>query len=351
MSRMNAYVGMTVLLLTAGGTVSLFGASGPYHFLREIPIGTEGGWDYLSVDSPGHRLYVSHGASVVVIDLDSLSVKGEITNTPGVHGLAVAPELGRGFSSNGRESKSSIVDLKTLATLSKVDTGEKPDAILYVPGHKEVYTFNGRGNSATVFGAESGKVVATIPLPGKPEFAAYDPGVDRVYNNIEDKNEVVALDATAHKVADSWPIAPGEEASGLAVDPAHHHVFIGCHNNLMLMLDGRTGKVLSQVAIGDGVDANAFDPGTEFAFASCGDGTVTIARAEGDKLALVQSLKTTRGARTMTLDPRTHNLYLAAAQYEAAPADAGTGGGRKRPKMVAGSFKVLVYAMDADSAK
>src|ERR1051326_7019378 len=152
-----------------------------YHFVKEIPIGGEGGWDYLSIDPAGHRLYVSHATKVVVIDLEKDAVVGEIEDTPGVHGFAIAPELGRGFSSNGREAKASIVDLKTLKTISKVETGENPDAILYDTAHQEVYTFNGRGHSATVMDAQSGKVVATIPLPGKPEFAVEDPKADRIY--------------------------------------------------------------------------------------------------------------------------------------------------------------------------
>ena len=203
-------------------SASLLGADGPYHLLKEIPVGGVGGWDYLSIDEAARRLYVSHGAKVIVIDLDQEKVAGEILDTPGVHGIALAPARQRGYTSNGQESKSSIVDLKTLKTLAKVETGANPDAILYEPVRDEVYTFNGRGQSATVFGGTSGKVVATVPLSGKPEFAAADPAVGRIYCNIEDKNEVVAIDTTTHAVVNSWPIAPGEEASGMAIDLAHH---------------------------------------------------------------------------------------------------------------------------------
>ena len=320
-------------------------ADGPYHFLKEIAVGGEGGWDTLSIDETAHRLYVSHASKVVVIDLDKGEVVGEITNTPGVHGFAPVSEFQRGFSSNGQESKASMVDLKTLKTLSKVDTGANPDGMLYEPGQHEVYMFNGRGQSATVIDAKSDKVVATIPLGGKPEFAQADSAAGRVYNNLEDKSEVVAIDIKKHEVVNRWPIAPGEEASGMAIDLAHHRLFLGCGNKMMVMMDSTSGKVVASVPIGQGVDANAFDPGTQLAFSSCGDGTVTIAHEDApDKLTVVQTLKTERGAKTMTLDPKTHKIYLASAKFEAQPEQA-PGSPRQRPKMVTGSFKILVYGM------
>lgn len=320
------------------------GADAAYHLLKEIPVGGDGGWDYLTVDEAGRRLYVSHATKLVVIDLDQETIVGEITDTPGVHGIAVAPELGRGFTSNGREDKASIVDLKTLKTVAKVPTGGNPDAILYEPGQKEVYTFNGRGKSATVFAAESGKVLTTIELGGKPEFAVVDPRVSRVYCNLEDKNELVAIDTKSHQVVNRWPIAPGEEATGLAFDAAHHRLFLGCGNKLMTMMDSATGKVLAKVPIGQGVDATVFDPGTQLAFSSNGEGTVTIAHEDtSEKLTVVQTLKTAPGAKTMALDTTTHKIYLAAVKYEtAAPAP-----GQKRPKATPGSFKILVYGLSA----
>ena len=318
-------------------------AEGTYHFLKEIPVGGEGGWDYLSVDSAARRLYVTHGSKVVVIDLDKEEVVGEISDTPGVHGFALAPDLKRGFASNGQESKASIVDLKTLKTLAKVTTGANPDAILYEPGQQEVYTFNGRGNSATVFAASTGKVVATIPLSGKPEFATTDTQAGRIYCNIEDKSEVAVIDTKTHQVVNTWPIAPGEEASGMAIDVANHRLFLGCGNKLMVMMDNTNGKIVATVPIGEGVDANAFDPDTKLAFSSNGEGNVTIAQeATPGELKVVQTLPTERGARTMTLDPKTHRIYLAAAKVESTPAPA-PGAPRQRPKMVPGSFKVLVY--------
>ena len=261
----------TTLLLALGlaaWSAPIPGADGPYRQLKEIAIGGEGGWDYLSVDSAARRLYVSHATKVVVVDLDKDAVVGEIAPAPGVHGIAIAPDLGRAFVSNGREATVSIVDLKTLQITATVKTGDNPDAILYEPVHKEVYAFNGRSKSATVFDAKTGELRATIALPGKPEFAVFDEKAGRIYNNIEDTNQLVAIDPVAHTVVATWPIAPGEEASGLALDPEGHRLFVGCSNNLMLMVDAANGKVLASVPIGPGVDANAYDPGTGLAFAS-----------------------------------------------------------------------------------
>jgi DNA-binding beta-propeller fold protein YncE len=267
-------------------------------------------------------------------------VVGAITNTPGVHGLAVAPDLHLGITSNGRENKAGIVDLKTLQTVAKVETGQNPDGMLYEPARQEAYLFNGRGESATVVDVKSAKVVATVPLGGKPEFGTANPKARRVYDNLEDKGELVAIDTGTHKVVNRWPIAPGEEASGMAIDLEHHRLFLGCHNTIMVMMDSESGKVVATVPIGGGVDANAFDPGTGLAFASCGDGTVTIAHEDApDKLTVVQTLHTERGARTMALDPKTHRIYLATAKFEAAAPD--QPGPRRR--FAPGSFKILVY--------
>jgi len=331
---------LATTLFSFGAAMTVVAAGVNYHLLNTIPVGGDGGWDYLSVDSGAQRLYVSHASKVVVIDLAKDAVVGEITNTPGVHGVALAPELNRGLVTCGRENKAALVDLKTLATLSKTDTGANPDGMLYEPGHQEFYTFNGRGESATVIDAKSGKVVATIPLGGKPEFAVADSTAGLVFNNLEDKSELVAIDTAKHTVANRWPIAPGEEASGLAFDEKNHHLFLGCGNKVMAMVDSTTGKVLATVPIGDGVDANAFDPGTQLAFASCGDGTVTVAKADGHKLTVVQTLTTEKGARTMTIDPATHKIYLASGKFSAPAA------GQRRGKMEPGSFKILVYGME-----
>jgi DNA-binding beta-propeller fold protein YncE len=288
---------------------------------------------------------VSHATKVVVIDTATNTVVGEVTPANGVHGFAVAPDLGRGFASNGRDNTASSVDLKTLKILSTVKTGENPDCILYEPGHKEVYTFNGRGHSATVFDARTGEVRATIPLGGKPEFAVVDVAAGRIYNNIEDTSQVVAIDTATRAVVATWPLAPGEEASGLAVDLAHHRLFIVASNEMMVMMDSTNGKVLSTLPIGPGVDAAAYDPATGFAFASSSDGTLTVAKVDAaGQLALVQKIETPARSRTMTLDPATHRIYISAAEFTpAAPAPAGGRGGR--PPMAPDSFKVVVYEM------
>src|SRR6478672_9004699 len=255
-------------------------AEDSYKFLNDIQIGGEGGWDILTIDAAARRLYLSHATKVVVVDLEKNAVVGEIEDTPGVHGFLAVPQVGRGFSSNGKENKASVVDLKTLRTVSKIDTGESPDALVYDSKHGEVYIFNHRGGSVTVIDARSSKVAATISLGGGPEFAAVDPTSDRIYVNIEDKSEVAAIDTAKHEVVAHWPLAPGEEPSGIALDAAHHRLFSTCHNKMMTMLDTQSGKVVGSVPIGSGVDGCAFDDASQLAFASCGDGTTTIAREQ-----------------------------------------------------------------------
>ena len=340
------WLGSLLLMATLApaGAQAAAGKDPGYHLLKEIPLAGDTGWDYLSVDSGAHRLYVTHGTHIVVVDTQSDAVVGDIADTPGVHGFALAPKLGRGFASNGGEAKVSIVDLKTLATRSKVATDEGPDAILYEPKHEEVYAFNGRGHSVTVLSASTGQVVvASLKLPGKPESPVDDVSAGKVFDNIEDKNEVVVLDTKSHQLVNEWPIAPGESASGMAFDAAHHRLFLGCENHLMLMMDSTNGKIVASVPIGSGVDANAFDDGLQLAFSSNGEGTVTIAHEDSpSKLTVMQTLTTQPSARTMALDPRTHRIYLAAATFEPAPPPA-PGAPRRRPPIVPGSFKVLVY--------
>jgi YVTN family beta-propeller protein len=314
-----------------------------YKSLNEIPIGGEGGWDYVTVDAAARRLYLSHATKVVVVDLEKNAVAGEIADTPGVHGFVAAPEIQRGFSTNGREAKVSVVDLKTLATISKVDTGEGPDAIAYDAKRGEVYVFNHKGNSATVIDTKTSKVISTIPLNGSPEFGAVDSAAGRVYCNVEDKSEVAVIDPAKHQVVARWPLAPGTEPTGMAFDRAHHRLFVGCSNKVMTMLDTETGKVVATVPIGAGVDACAFDDSTQLAFASCGDGTTTIAKQETpEKLTVVQTLTTERGARTMALDPQTHRIYLPTAKFQPPPTPS-PGASPSRPTIVPNTLKLLVY--------
>jgi YVTN family beta-propeller protein len=322
----------------------------PYNRLNEIPIGGEGGWDILTIDSTANRLYLSHATKVVVVDLNKNAVAGEIADTPGVHGFVAVPELQRGFSSNGKEAKSSVVDLKTLKTVSKIDTGESPDALVYEPLRGEVYVFNHKGNSTTVIDVKQTKIVATIPLGGGPEFAVADANTKRIYCNIEDKSEVAVIDTSKHEVIARWPVAPGTEPSGIALDAVHHRLFATCHNKMMTMLDTETGKVIATVPIGAGVDGCAFDDGRQLAFASCGDGTATIAKEETpDKLMVLQTLKTERGARTMALDPKTHRIYLPSAQFQPPPSPS-PGASPARPTIVPNTLKLLVYG-PTESAK
>ena len=325
-------------------------AEGPYKFFNEIAIGGEGGWDILTVDSPAHRLYLSHATKVVVVDLEKNVVAGEITDTPGVHAFLAVPELKRGFSSNGKENKSSVVDLTTLKTIEKVDTGESPDAMAYEPKRSEVYVFNHRGNSVTVIEAKGAKVVSTVELGGSPEFGVADPDAGRVYCNLEDKSEVVAIDTAKHEVVARWPLAPGTEPTGIALDTAHHRLFAACNNKMLVMLNTETGKVVATVPIGAGTDGCAFDDKTQLAFVSCGEGVTTIAKEETpDKLAVVQTLKTEPRARTMALDPETHRIYLPTAQFQPAPSPS-PGASPARPTIVPNTLKLLVYGR-GESAK
>lgn len=331
----------TAVALMVLAAFTVFAQNGPYKLITEIKIGGEGGWDYLNIDSAAHRLYVSHATKAVVVDTEKNTVIGEIADTPGIHGaIGVAP--GRVFTSNGRGNNASIVDAKTLQTLSKVETEGNPDYIMFEPKRKEVYTMNGRGASASVIDVGTGKVTATIPLGGKPEAAQPDVAAGRVYVNIEDKNNIAVIDIATHNVVANWPIAPGEEATGLAIDLKNHRLFIGASNKLMLMMDSTNGKIVAQVPVGPGVDSTWFDPSNGYAFSSAGgDGTVTIAHEDSPtRLTVVQTLQTAPGARTMALDPATHRIYVARASY-GPPAE-----GRGRGAIVPGSMTVLVYGLN-----
>ena len=316
-------------------------ADSGYHVINKLQLGGEGGWDYLTVDSSDRRLYISRGTHVMVLDLDTDKLVGDITGTTGVHGIAVAPELDRGFTSNGRINTASIFELKTLKVVGQVKTGTNPDAILYDSASKRVFTFNGGSKDATVFEGASGEVVGTIPLGGKPEFAAAD-GKGKVYVNIEDKDEVVEIDSLKLAAVKRYPLKPCEEPSGMGFDPEHHRVFAGCHNKVMAILDVSTGKVIAAVPIGEGVDGNGFDPGTELAFSSNGEGTLTVVRElSPGKFGVAETVTTQRGARTMAIDPRTHNIYLPTATFAPLPASIPEGA-KPRPVMIKDSFVIVV---------
>ncbi len=313
-----------------------------YHLLKKYQVGGEGFWDYMKMDSEARRLYISRGTHVMVLNADTGEVAGDIPDTQGVHGIALAPELGRGFTSNGRSATVTIFDMKTLKVLGEAKTDTGPDGIIYDPASQRVFTFNGRGNSSTAIDAATGNVAGTIPLEGRPEFAAAD-GAGHVYNNLEDKSIVVEIDSKSLKVLNRWPLAPCEEPSGMAIDTEHRRLFIGCHNQMMAVMDADTGKVIATPAIGKGVDANGFDPATGLAFSSNGEGTLTVVHEDSpDKFTVVDNVQTQRGARTMALDTKTHNVYLVTAEFGPPPA-ATAENPRPRPTMVPNSFVVLVF--------
>jgi DNA-binding beta-propeller fold protein YncE len=312
------------------------------HVVNTYKIGGEGWWDYLTIDPASRHLFLSRGTHVMVIDADSGKMLGDIPDTQGVHGIALDADNGRGFTSNGREGTVTIFDLNTFKPLDKVkDVGENPDAILFDPATKRVFTMNGRSHDTTAIDAASGKIVGKIPLGGKPEFGV-STGAGEVFVNIEDKSELVVFDPKDLKVKSRWPLAPCQEPSGLAMDMKSRRLFVGCDNKMMAVVDADSGKVIATTPIGEGVDANRFDPDTQLAFASCGDGSLTVVHEDSpNKFSVVQSVATARGARTMTLDPKTHQVYLVTAKFGPPPA-ATASNPHPRPAMLPDSFMVLV---------
>lgn len=337
-SFLSASCGCVFLLLATFVTA---GDSG-YHLINTYKLGGEGGWDYLTMDSASRRLYISRATHVIVLDADSGKVVGDIPDTPGVHGIALAPELGRGFVSDGREATVTIFDLRTLEPITKVKVGENPDCILYDPATKRVFTFNGRSHDSTAIDAASGTVVGTIKLDGKPEFAVSD-GKGEIFVNIEDKSQLDAIDAQKLQVKSSWPLAPCEEPSGLAIDRKHRRLFAGCDNKMMAVADADTGKVIATPPIAEGVDANAFDPETEMAFASCGEGVLTIVHEESpNKFTVLENVATQQGARTMALDEKTHQVYTVTAKFGPPPAPTADNP-HPRHTILPDTFVVLVF--------
>jgi DNA-binding beta-propeller fold protein YncE len=294
----------------------------------------------MTIDTASNRLFLSRGSHAMVIDLVRDSVVGDIPNTPGIHGVALAPELNRGFTSNGRDSSVTIFDYKTLATLGVVKIAARnPDAILYDPSSKRVFTFNGGTSNATAIDATNGTVVGTVDLQGTPETAVSDGG--KAYVNLEDKSVIAVFDPRTLIVEARWPLAPCEEPSGLAIDRVNKRLFAGCGNKTMAVVDMRTGKVIASPAVGDGVDAAGFDAGTGFAFTSNGEGSITVVHEDTpDKFTVVETVPTQRGARTMAVNPKTHRLYTVTASFGPTPAPTADRP-RPRPPMIPGSFVVL----------
>lgn len=285
-----------------------------YHIVKKIPIPGEGSWDYLTVDEAARRLYVSHGTQVEVLDVDSGAIVGKIENTKGVHGIALAPDQGRGFVSEGQSSTVRIFDLKTLTTITEIPSGKKPDAIIYDAPTKRVFAFNGGGNSATAIEAADGKVAGTVDLGGGPEYAVSD-GTGSVYNNLEDESLVLKINARSLKVEQRWTTSPCASPSSIAMDRASRRLFIGCRSKVMAVMNADNGRVVTTLPIGDHVDATAFDPESKLIFNSNGEGTITVIHEDSpDKYSVVETVKTLPKAKTMALDFKTHRLFLSTAE-------------------------------------
>ena len=328
-----------ILLLLAAAIAQ---ARPHYRLAREMPLPGDEGWDYLTFEQGGHRLFVAHGTRVLVIDAEAMRVVGEIPNTPGVHGIALAPDLGRGYVSAGRSNSIVVFDLQTLARLKEIKTtGDNPDAIVYDAATHRVFTFNGRGRNATALDTRTDQIVGTIPLDAKPEFAVSD-DQGNVYVNLEDRNSLAVIDPQRLVVSAVWPLSGCEAPSGLALDRAHRRLFAGCDNKVMAVVDTASGRVVGTAPIGGGVDAANYDPGARLAFASCGEGVLTAVTVNADGVpAVAQSLPTQRGARTMALDERTHRIFLVTANF-GAPPPVTPEQPHPRPAILPGSFRLLV---------
>jgi len=296
--------------------VALLGASassGSYRIIKKIPVPGQGGWDYLTVDDVARRLYVSHGTKVEILNLDSGELIGSIP-TEGVHGIALAPQSGRGFISDGKASTVLVFDLKSMKVLNQVASPKGPDAIIFDPATSRIFAFNGESNSATVIDAASGKLAGTVDLGGGPEFAAAD-GNGYVFNNLEDESLVLKINSRELKVEQRWPTAPCARPSSMAMDRADRRLFVGCRSKVMAVMDADTGKVITTLPIGDHVDATAYDPDSKLIFNSNGEGTITVIRQDSpDKYSVAETIETLPRAKTMALDPKTHQLYLSTAE-------------------------------------
>ena len=331
-----------VMALTLSVFVPVVSAG--YHLAHQIPVGGAGGWDYLEVDAAARRLYIAHEDTVVVIDVDSLKVVGEVPNCPGMGGVAVAPELNRGFTANGSEDTVTVFALDTLKPVARWKaTGKRPNQILYESGTKRVFTFNSTGRNATAFDAVTGEVLGTIPLDGRTEFPVAD-GKGMIYDSLQDKATIVAIDARTLKVTATYSLAPHKDPAGTTMDPETRRLFVACRSQSLLVLDADTGKILSTIPIGARNDAAKFDPGLKLAFASNGDGTLAVVHEENaDKFTLVETVKTEFGARTMAVDPQTHRLFLPSADYEPSAKPTKESPNPRR-KMLPNTFRVLVYS-------
>jgi YVTN family beta-propeller protein len=325
-----------IILLISGILVYSKQASrGDYKIVNKIHLEGDEKWDYLFSDDINNRLYVSHGSMVQVIDEATGTSVGKITGLNGVHGIAIAPDLNKGFITSGKDSSVTIFSTHSLQVQAKITvTGKGPDAILFDPFSNKVFVFNGKSDNATVIDAVSNKILATIPLDGKPEFSVSD-GKGKVYVNLEDKSSIAVINPMTCKVEHVWPTGPGEEPTGLALDNENHRLFSVCKNKLIVVVDALTGKVVTSLPIGERCDGVTFDPGSKCVYTSNGDATMSIVKEDANgKFIVLESFTTQEGARTITINKMTHHIYLPAASFS--PAAEG-----KKPKIIAGTFVIL----------
>jgi DNA-binding beta-propeller fold protein YncE len=309
------FIRAIVLTFLAIVQVAVCKADGPYHFVKEIPLSGTGGCNFLLMDEPGRRLYIVCTNQITVLDLGMGQVVGTITNASGVRGFAVADRVGRGFLSDGQEPKMSIIDLRTYKTVMKIDTGRNPAAILIDPSRMDVYAFNQGDDSASVYEADDGDFVKNIKLTGKPGLAVVDPKAGRIYCAIEDKNEIDVIDTRTHTVTNHWPIMAGVTVSGIASDPLHHRLFLGCTNKVILMVDSTNGRVLDTLPTDQGVGFIAFDPTRRFIVGSAAEGTVSVAGEYTlENLKMLQTLEAGHAVCAMVVDPKTGRIYLATGE-------------------------------------
>jgi YVTN family beta-propeller protein len=334
-----AAIAATLLCCLLAITAQLV-AQQPYKVIDRWKIGGDGGWDYLLADPPAHRLYITRGAQVLVLDTTTGKQVGAIARLHGTHGIALDTAGKLGYISDGGGNAVVVFDRATLATVATIPAGTNPDGIVFEPATQTVWAFNGRSNNATVIDAASGKVVATIPLPGKPEFPAVD-GKGNVFDNLEDKSEIVRLDAHTNKLTAEWPLAGCDGPSGLAFDVAGSRLFPVCDGKKMGVVDSNTGKTLATPAIGDGPDAAGWDAAHKLAFASCGEGVLSVVDASAPGYPTIQTLPTQRGARTMAYDSAADRIYLVTAEFGPRPSPT-PDNPRPRPAILPGSFTVLV---------
>ncbi len=326
------------------GADAATGAAGPsgYHLLKTVSIPGNGFWDYMTFEPGTDRLFITHGDHVVVVNVATGKIVGNIGGMKGIHGVVLAPELNRGFVTDGAAAKLWIFDLKTLQVIGSAPTDPDADGDVYDPYSKRVFTFNGDSHTSTVVDAKTGKVVGTIALGGDPEFPVAD-GRGHVYDNIASTSEIVEIDSSSLKITHRWKLAPGEHASGLAIDTRHHLLFSGCHNGLMVIMNADNGKVVATEPIGQGVDATRFDPGTGYAFASNGQSADLTVIHEDSPTAfhVVENVKTQDGARTMALDRANHEVFLVTGKREAIPNPPPNAPFYRRFRIVA--FYLLIY--------